>query len=230
MVFASPRVLNTLPNIQLDLDDISKNVGVNLDSSLFMTSHINSVCKSVNFHIRSLWRIRRFLTQSSCHHAVRSLVLSRIDYANTLLYGVREVDLKRLQRLQNKAARLVFACGREQHSSDLLRSLHWLPVRSNTKSSCMFTNVFMVKLQKTSQKTSSSTMLVILKTVEGSALLLTSHAWLFLAPIKRLETIYFSMQLLSCRTNCPVTSEKQSLLRSSSGLSKRFCFPTESLL
>ena len=134
MVFASPRVLNTLPNIQLDLDDISnpsatvKNLGVNLDSSLSMTSHINSVCKSVNFHIRNLWRIRRFLTQSSCHHAVRSLVLSRIDYANTLLYGVREVDFKRLQRLQNKAARLVFACGREQHSSDLLRSLHWLPV------------------------------------------------------------------------------------------------------
>ena len=98
-----------------------------------MTSHINSVCKSVHFHIRDLRRIRRFLTQSSCHHAVRSLVLSRIDYANTLLYGVREVDLKHLQRLQNKAAHLVFACGRQQNSSDLLRSLHWLPVRERIK-------------------------------------------------------------------------------------------------
>ena len=35
----------------------------------------------------------------------------------------------RLQRLQNKAARLVFACGRDERSVDLLTSLHWLPVK-----------------------------------------------------------------------------------------------------
>ena len=35
----------------------------------------------------------------------------------------------RLQRLQNKAARLVFACGRDECSVDLLTSLHWLPVK-----------------------------------------------------------------------------------------------------
>ena len=57
------------------------------------------------------------------------LVLSRLDYANSLLLGAREVDLKRLQRLQNKAARLVFSCGRDQPSAGLLRELHWLPVK-----------------------------------------------------------------------------------------------------
>ena len=103
---------------------------VTLDSSLLMNSHITTVCRSVNFHIRNLWRIRRFLTQDACHNAVRSLILSRIDYANSLLYGAREVDLRRVQRLQNKAARLVFACSRGLFSSaHLLRSLHWLPVK-----------------------------------------------------------------------------------------------------
>ena len=72
-----------------------------------MSIHISNLCKTVNFHIRNLWRIRRFITQDACHHAVRALVLSRIDYANSLLFGAREADIKRLQRLQNKAARLV---------------------------------------------------------------------------------------------------------------------------
>ena len=94
-----------------------------------MSAHVSHLCKTINFHIRNLWRIRRFLSQEACHHAVRSLVPSRIDYANSLLLGAREGDLTRLQRLQNRAARLVFACGRDRRSTDLMNALHWLPVK-----------------------------------------------------------------------------------------------------
>ena len=135
-IIAGPRAFNTLLDIELKLGNacikpssVVKNLGVYFDASLIMSNHVSNVCKIVNFHIRNLWRIRRFITQDACHHAVRALVLSRIDYANSLLYGVRDSDLKRLQRLQNKAARLVFACGRDQSSAGLLRSLHWLPVK-----------------------------------------------------------------------------------------------------
>jgi len=140
MIIATPRVLSTLPDIQLKLGDIYvhastsvKNLGVVFDSTMSMTDQVSAVCKSVNFHIRNLWRIRRFITQEACHHAVRALVLSRIDYANSLFYGARKIDLMRLQRLQNKAARLVFACGRDQSSSQLLCDLHWLPVMERIK-------------------------------------------------------------------------------------------------
>jgi hypothetical protein len=135
-IIATNRVLITLPEIELKLGESTikpsssiKNLGVFFDGSLNMSIHISNLCKTVNYHIRNLWRVRRFLTQEACHHAVRALVLSRIDYANSLLYGAREADLKRLQRLQNKAARLVFACGRDRCSVDLLNSLHWLPVK-----------------------------------------------------------------------------------------------------
>ena len=94
-----------------------------------MYSQINTICKSVNFHIRNIWRIRRFITTEAFHHLVSELVLSPLDYANSLLFGAREADLTRLQRLQNKAARLVMSCGRDQSSTDLLRELHWLPVK-----------------------------------------------------------------------------------------------------
>jgi hypothetical protein len=135
-IFANCRVLPSLSNVRLKIDNIFihpsasvKNLGVTFDGSLNMSLHVNSLCKTVNFHIRNLWRIRRFITKEACHHAVRGLVLSRLDYANSLLLSARQSDLKRLQRLQNKAARLVFACGRDQSSADLFVSLHWLPVK-----------------------------------------------------------------------------------------------------
>ena len=150
IVFANSHVLSTLPNLELILGDFTipastsvKNLGVSLDCSLNMSHHISSVCKTVNFHIRNLWRIRRFITQSACHHAVRSLVLSRLDYANSLLVGARKNDLARLQRLQNKAARLVFACGRDQPSPGLIASLHWLPVKERI-SFKIFTHVYKI--------------------------------------------------------------------------------------
>jgi len=141
IVFATPQVFRILPSdIQLKLGDLVipasssvKNLGVTFDTNLCMTDQISALCKSVNFHLHWLWSIIMFLTQDACHHAVRALILSRLDYANSLLYGVTETNLKRLQRLQNKAARLVFSCGRDRSSSVLLSTLHWLPVKERIK-------------------------------------------------------------------------------------------------
>ena len=58
--------------------------------------------------------LKHFITQDACNHDVRALFLSCINYVNSLLFGARKADIKRLQRLQNKAARLVFACGRDR--------------------------------------------------------------------------------------------------------------------
>ncbi len=60
----------------------------------------------------------KYITQDACHNAVRALVLSRIDYANSLLHNARSLNL------QNKAARLLFACGWDRRSVDLLATLH----------------------------------------------------------------------------------------------------------
>ena len=132
-VIAGPRVLNLVSDLQLKLDgktikpSISvKNLGVTFDGLMNMSIHISTLCKTINFQIRNLWRIRRFISQEACHHALEHLS-SR--YANSLLFGALQADLKRLQRVQNKAARLVFACGRDRCSADLLNSLHWLQVK-----------------------------------------------------------------------------------------------------
>ena len=94
-----------------------------------MSTHINNVSRNVTFHLRNISRIRKYIDQSTCHHAVRSLILSRLDYCNGLLSSVPKCHVNRFQRLQNWAARLVFEVGRIHPAQPLLNSLHWLPVQ-----------------------------------------------------------------------------------------------------
>ena len=57
------------------------------------------------------------------------LVTSRIDYCNALLYGISDYNIKRLQRIQNSAARIVTNTRKYDHITPILQKLHWLLVR-----------------------------------------------------------------------------------------------------
>ena len=107
-----------------------RNLGVIFDQTMSMTNHVKLIVTSVNYHLRNIYRIRRYITIDSCHQIVRSLVLSRLDYANSMLFGITSKDRKKLQSLQNRAARIVFRTDRRHPSAPLLRDLHWLPLQS----------------------------------------------------------------------------------------------------
>ena len=59
---------------------------------------------------------------------VCSFVLSRLDYCNSLLVGLPQYLIKRLQEVQNAAARSILRTPRSEHISPLLQNLHWLPI------------------------------------------------------------------------------------------------------
>ena len=109
--------------------DTVKNLGIIFDDSLSMKSHVSSLCRSINFHLRNLSRICPFIDRSTCAHAVRSLILSRLDYSNSLLGGLSATDTQRLQKLQNRAACLIYQVSRRTSVTPLIHELHWLPVQ-----------------------------------------------------------------------------------------------------
>ena len=56
-----------------------------------------------------------------------------LDYCNSLLYGAGGGLLKKLQAVQNAAARVVMRTRKFDHITPVLRDLHWLPVRQRIK-------------------------------------------------------------------------------------------------
>ena len=57
-----------------------------------------------------------------------TLVFSSLDYCNSLLAGASQGQLRRLQRLQNVAARIVARPPKMTRIAPILQRLHWLPV------------------------------------------------------------------------------------------------------
>ena len=107
----------------------ARNLGVNFDKNFNFRSQISAICSSCIYHIRDLRRIRRHLDLDSAKLLANALVSSRFDYCNSLLSGIAETDLTKLQRILNRLARVVTKSPPFTRSVPLLRSLHWQPVK-----------------------------------------------------------------------------------------------------
>ena len=52
-----------------------------------------------------------------------------MDHCNSLLYGLPDCQIKRLQRVKNVAARIVSCSPKSSHITRVLQHLNWLPVK-----------------------------------------------------------------------------------------------------
>ena len=135
LIIGSKHNLSLYPNLSLHVGTTVvepahsvRNLGISMDSDGSMTSQVRGLCRTLNYQLWNIARIRKYLDQDSCHHIVRSLVTSRLDYGNSLLFGITGVQINHLQRIQNKAARIICGARRSEHISPYLARLHWLRV------------------------------------------------------------------------------------------------------
>jgi len=68
-------------------------------------------------------------SQRNAKTLVQAFISCRLDYCNSLLYGISDGLLQCLQSVQNTAVRLVTGALHSDHITLVLRQLHWLPVR-----------------------------------------------------------------------------------------------------
>ncbi|WP_419607847.1 hypothetical protein, partial [Thiolapillus sp.] len=67
---------------------------------------MSKVCQTAYLESRRIGSIRKYLTAEATKTLVSSLVISRLDYCNSLLAGVPLTHLTKLQRVVNNASRL----------------------------------------------------------------------------------------------------------------------------
>ena len=110
-----------------------RNLGVTFTDTMDMSKHISNTCRSAYSELRKISAIRHLLTIESTKILICSLVLSKLDYCNSLLTSIPQYQIQKLQKVQNAAARLIFKIKRSEHITPYLKKLHWLPINARIK-------------------------------------------------------------------------------------------------
>ena len=103
--------LNNITQVEVNgspipISDNIKLLGVTIDSSLAFNKHVSQVCQSCQYHIQALRHIRPILDANTARHA---LVSSRLDYANSIMYGMSKSLTNKLQRQKKHVGSRRFA-------------------------------------------------------------------------------------------------------------------------
>ena len=115
-------------------DDIIENVpavcnlGMHFDSELKHTVHINKLASSSFVTLQNVAHIRNHLDIPTTKTIVQALVISRLDYCNSLLLGIPKYNIDKMQRIQNMACRIIYKLPKYSHITPFLFDAHWLKI------------------------------------------------------------------------------------------------------
>ena len=139
LIITSPYFKKQIPDLSVRVGNSSitpavtaRNIGVIFDNTLQLKSHVSDICKRAMCQIKAIASIRCYLTQQACEMLVHGFITSKLDYCNSLLAGLPKKCIKKLQHVQNIAARIVTK-SRSQEATPILHKLHWLPMEQRIK-------------------------------------------------------------------------------------------------
>ena len=98
-----------------------------------MDKQIANICKSSFYHLRNIAKISKFISSRHCETLIHAFVTSKIDHCNSLLSGLNQNQIQKLQYVQNSAARLLTGTRKQEHITPILKKLHWLPVTARIR-------------------------------------------------------------------------------------------------
>jgi len=118
-----------LPSLKIGTDFIEpsiklRNIGVILDKTVTMSFHINNIVKGAFYRLRNIAKIRKYINVTTAEVLVHPFVNSKLDFCNSLLHGPPKYEIKKLQSVQNAAARVIACLSKFDHMSDILKELH----------------------------------------------------------------------------------------------------------
>ncbi|KAK6172687.1 hypothetical protein SNE40_016298 [Patella caerulea] len=101
-----------------------RDLGVMIDSGGTLETHVTSLCRSESHALWRIGKLRKILDLQTTEKLIHAFVTSRLDYCNSLLFGLPSKQIKKVQLLQNSAARLVTRTKMRVHITPVLYSLH----------------------------------------------------------------------------------------------------------
>ena len=86
------------------LSQQARNLGVIFDDTMSLSPHVNTIVKGAFYHIPNISEIRKYISKSTTEILIHSLVSSKLDFCNSLLFGAQKQDIVKLLSPQNAAA------------------------------------------------------------------------------------------------------------------------------
>ena len=91
------------------------------------------MCRSASFALWKIGKLSNLLDHGTTEKFIHAFVTSCLDYCNSLLFGLPAQEIKKLQLIQNSAARLVTMTRKYSHIMSVLQWLHWLSIQQCMK-------------------------------------------------------------------------------------------------
>ena len=142
LIIGNRQILSQIPeNFTIKYDGINiiptkhaKNLGVHFDRYMSFETHIEELSRKVMGTLIYLNRIKENFDKSTRLTIIESLVFSQLNYCFRIWGSANKTLLKRVQRLQNFAARIVDGRARKyDHITPILKDLNWLNIEKSYK-------------------------------------------------------------------------------------------------
>ena len=105
--------------------DSVKSLGVYIDNHLTWTKHIDKISKKIASAIGALKRFRPYITTNTAVQVYQALIQPHFDHCCSVWDGLGETISCKMQKLQNRAARVIMRVNYDVSAGFLLDALHW---------------------------------------------------------------------------------------------------------
>ena len=103
------------------MSHLTRYLGAYPDSALNFKQHIKIKCKAAMLNLLKIKVTRKYLATKPCTKAVIALVMTHLEYGNSILAGLPKASIHQLQKVQNMAARFVLQRNKYESSSKMSR-------------------------------------------------------------------------------------------------------------
>ena len=138
IIFGTRKQLKKVIDIQVCIGNTEvvsvesvRNLKFFMDKLLKRTNHMNKLTSSLVYQLSNIKRIRDTLDLESAKTITQRLVVSKLDYCNSLLLGTPEGYLDCLQAIQNMPCRVICKLRKFSRVSSSMKALHWLKIREH---------------------------------------------------------------------------------------------------
>ena len=94
------------------------NLGVIFDECLNMKKYFNKICSAGYHALSNLWQMSAMLDEKLKKQLVVAMVLSRLDYCNSRMYGINKREIVILQRLINASVKFIYGKSGEHRNEN----------------------------------------------------------------------------------------------------------------